>query len=164
MIRTARALYFSALGLWVGGMATLVFVVAPAVFKTAPSRAVAGTIFGAVLRAFGPLQIALGIVAALAVAVLIKTGELKARSGLLRLSVLLLMLLVACNAQFILGPAIERERASIVNFDTLPAGVPGRARFDSLHKWSVWLASVSLLAGAGLLARSAATVKSSDGA
>src|SRR6185436_2080413 len=119
--------------------------------------------FGAVLHSFGPLQIALGVLAVLAVALLIKGGDLRPRRGGFRLGVLLLMLLIACNAQFVLGPAIERERDSIVNFDTVPAGVPQRARFDSLHKWSVWLASISLLAGVGLLARSAATPKAPDG-
>jgi len=162
MNKAARAIYFTALGLWVGGMATLAFVVAPTVFRTVP-RATAGTIFGSVLKAFGPLQIGLGIVAAIAVGILIKGGELKLRSGLLRLGVLAVMLLVACNAQFVLGPAIERERTALVNFDSLPPGVPARARFDSLHKWSVWLGSVSLLAGVGLLVRSAATVKPPDG-
>jgi hypothetical protein len=163
MNRAARTIYFTALGLWVGGMTTLVAIVAPTVFRTAPSRAVAGRIFGSILQAFGPAQIVLGILAALAVVVLMKGKELKPRTGALRLGVLLVMQLVACNAQFVLGPAIERERASIVNFDSLPVGVPARARFDSLHAWSVRLAGISLLAGIGLLARSAATVKAADG-
>jgi len=162
MIRAARVVYFTALGLWVGGMATLAFVVAPTVFKSA-ARPVAGTIFGNVLRAFGPMQIALGILAALAVGVLMKGGELRGRRGWVRLAILLVMLLIACNAQFLLGPAIEHERASIPNFDSIPAGVPAKARFDSLHAWSVRLASISLLGGLGLLAWSAATVKPSDG-
>jgi hypothetical protein len=161
MIRAARTVYFTALGIWVGGMATLAFVVAPTLFRTV--RPVAGTAFGAILRAFGPMQIALGVLAILAAAILIKGGDLRPRSGGLRLGVLLLMLLIACNAQFVLGPAIERERESIANFDSLPRGIPARARFDSLHKWSVWLASISLLAGAGLLVRSAATIKGPDG-
>lgn len=161
MNKAARAVYFTALGVWVGGMATLAFVVAPTLFNTVP-RATAGTIFGAVLKAFGPVQITLGIVSAMAAVALQMTGEWKLRRSALRLSVLLLMLIVA-YAQFLMGPAIERERAAIVNFESLPPGVPARARFDRLHKWSMWLASIGLLAGAGLLIRSAATVKESDG-
>ncbi|MBI3856366.1 MAG: DUF4149 domain-containing protein [Planctomycetes bacterium] len=163
MNRAVRALYFTALGLWVGGMATLAFVVAPTLFNASLPRATAGTIFGSVLRNFGPIQLALGVVAALAVLVLMKGGELKARSGLLRLSALTLMLLLACNAQFYLGPAIEHERASIANFDTMPPGVPARARVDSLHRWSVCLGTVPLFTGLGLLACSAAMLKSPDG-
>ena len=164
MNRAARVVYFTVLGLWVGGMATLAVVVAPALFRNPIPRALAGTLFGSILKSFGPVQIGLGIIASLAVAVLMKGGELRPRSGWLRLAALLVMLLIACNAQFVLGPAIEHERASIPSFDSVPAGVPARARFDSLHAWSVRLASVSLLAGLGLLARSAATVKPSDGA
>lgn len=164
MNRAARSVYLTALGLWVGGMATLFAVVAPTVFDKAPSRAVAGTIFGAILRGFGPVQIVLGILAIAAVALLIKGGDVPLRGGLLRLAALLVMLLVALNAQFILGPAIERERAAVVNFDSMPPGVPGRARFDSLHKWSVRLGSLSLLTGLGLLAASAAVKKPADGA
>jgi hypothetical protein len=162
MIRTARALYFTALGLWVGGMATLAFIVAPTLFGKA--RPVAGTVFGAILQRFGVLQLVLGAIVVVAAAILMKAGELKTRAGFLRLAVLAVMLLLVCTAQFYLGPAIQHERDTIPNFDSIPSGVPAKARFDSLHRWSVRLAGATLLLGAGLLALSAATSKSSDGA
>jgi len=164
MIRAARSLYLSALGLWVGGMATLAFIVAPAVFRTAP-RAVAGTIFGSILRSFGVLQIVLGFFALAAVVVLHATGSIRPRTGTLRLGVLLLMLLLVCGSQFFIGPAIERERASVPNFDSIPSGVPARVAFDALHRWSVRVAGMTLLLGTGLLILSARApeVKSSDG-
>jgi hypothetical protein len=162
MIRTVRALYFTALGIWVGGMATLAFIVAPTLFRTA--RPVAGTVFGAILRGFGTLQVVLGVIAVVAVVLLMKAGELKTRTGGIRLGVLAVMLLLVVTSRFYLGPAIERERNSIANFDAIPSGVPAKARFDSLHRWSVRLAGATLIAGAGLLALSAATSKSSDGA
>ena len=161
MIRTFRALYFTALGLWVGGMATLAFIVAPTLFRTA--RPVAGTVFGAILRGFGTFQLVLGAIAVVAVVLLMRVGELKTRTGAIRLGVLAVMLLLVCTSQFYVGPAIEHERASIANFDAIPSGVPAKARFDSLHRWSVRLAGATLIAGAGLLALSAATSKSSDG-
>lgn len=164
MIRTARAFYFTALGLWAGGMAVLAFVVAPTLFRTAPSRGIAGTVFGAVLRNFGPLQIAFGLLSLLAVGVLMKWGDLSLRAGLLRASTLVLMLVLVCAAQFYVGPEIERERAAIPNFDAIPSGVPAKARFDSLHRWSVRLAGVTLIAGVALLAGSAAALKPPDGA
>ena len=161
MIKAARALYFTALGVWVGGMATLAFIVAPTLFRTA--RPVAGTVFGAILRGFGTLQIVLGVIAVVTVVLLMKVGELKTRTAGIRLGVLAVMLLLVCTSRFYLGPAIERERESIANFDAIPSGVPAKARFDSLHRWSVRLAGATLIAGAGLLALSAATSKSSDG-
>ena len=162
MIRVVRALYVTALGLWVGGMATLAFIVAPTLFRT--NRPVAGQLFGAILRAFGPLQLALGAVAVLTTLVLVKAGEVKGRPALTRLGVLGLMLVLVCVSQFYVGPAIERERDLIPNFDAIPSGVPAKARFDSLHRWSVRLAGVTLVAGVGLLALSAAGSKTPDGA
>jgi uncharacterized membrane protein len=163
MIRAARTLYLTALGLWVGGMATLAFIVAPSVFRSAPSRAAAGTIFGSILRSFGMLQLVLGLVALASVVVLHGTGTLRPKTGFVRLGVLLLMLLLVCGSQFIIAPAIEREREAVPNFDSVPAGVPARAKFDSLHRWSVRVAGLTLLLGAGLLLASAGA-KPSDGA
>lgn len=163
MIKAARAVYFTALGLWVGGMATLALVVAPTLFRNAPSRAIAGTLFGAVLRGFGPVQIALGILAIGGLSVLWAASGVSRRGAGLGLGALVLMLALALNAQFVLGPAIERERSQIVGFDALPPGVPARARFDSLHRTSVALASATLLLGTALLAGSAAAWTSRDG-
>ena len=162
MIKAVRALYFTALGLWVGGMATLAIIVAPTLFRTV--RPVAGTAFGAILKSFGTFQMVLGALVVAAVAILMKTGELKTRTGLIRLGILAVMLLLVCTAQFYIAPALQHERESIPNFDSIPTGVPAKARFDSLHRWSVRLAGTTLLLGAGLLALSAATSKSSDGA
>jgi hypothetical protein len=161
MIRAARAAYLSALGLWVGGMATLAFVVAPTVFRTA-ARATAGTIFGSILRSFGTLEFVMGFVALLAVLVLRYSGELRSKQALLRVGILLLMLLFVAGSQLFIAPAIERERAAIPNFESVPAGVPARARFDSLHSWSVRLAGLTLLLGAGLLVSAAAGPKPSS--
>jgi hypothetical protein len=162
MIKAVRALYFTALGLWVGGMASLAFIVAPTLFRI--DRSFAGRAFGEILRTFGSFQIVLGVLAVAAVAVLLKAGELKTRTGLIRLGVLAVMLILVCTSQFAVAPAIQRERESIPNFESIPSGVPAKARFDSLHRWSVRLAGTTLLLGAGLLALSAATSKSSDGA
>jgi hypothetical protein len=164
MIRAARALYLTALGLWVGGMATLAFIVAPTLFRLA--RPVAGTVFGSILRSFGIFQIVLGLIALVAVVVLHATGNVRPKTGYIRLGILLLMLLLVCGSQFFIAPAIERERAAVPNFDSVPAGVPARARFDALHRWSVRVAGLTLLLGAGLLIVSAGSseVKPSDGA
>jgi len=164
MIRAARSLYLTCLGLWVGGMATLAFIVAPTLFRTA--RPVAGTVFGSILRSFGMLQIVFAVLALAAVVVLHATGNLRPRTGYVRLGILLLMLLLVCGSQFFIGPAIERERAAVPNFDSVPAGVPARARFDALHRWSVRVAGLTLLLGAGLLVVSAASsdVRAADGA
>lgn len=162
MIRAVRALYFTALGLWVGGMATLAFVVAPTLFRV--TRPSAGMAFGAILRSFGFFQLAFGAIVTLTLVILLKAGEVSPRAGWIRLGVLVLMLLLVCTSQFYLGPAIDRERNALPNFDSIPRGVPAKARFDALHRASVVLAGATLVLGVGLLALSAAGLKNRDGA
>jgi uncharacterized membrane protein len=154
MIKVARALYFTAVGLWVGGMATLAFVVAPTLFRT-QSRVMAGQAFGAILHRFGPFQLALAAVSIVAVGLLARTGDLRPRAALIRVAVLLLMVILVCTSQFYVGPAIEKERDS--------GAVLEKTRFGELHRLSVILAGTTLFLGTGLLALSAATSKSSDG-
>ncbi len=164
MIRAAQAVFLTALGLWVGGMATLAFIVAPTVFRTAPSRGVAGGIFGAILQSFGGVQIILALLCLAALIVLVLKGGLRGKSGSLRIGAVALMLGLVLVSQYHVAPAIAHERETIPNFDALPSGVPQKARFDSLHKWSVRLAGTTLLLGLGLLLCSTATLRSADGA
>jgi uncharacterized membrane protein len=164
MIRAAQSIFVSALGLWVGGMATLAFIVAPATFRAAPSRAVAGSIFGSILQSFGSVQIILALLCVASLIVLTLTGGLRGRNGLLRIATVSIMLALVLVSQFHVAPAIARERETIPNFDALPPGVPQKARFDSLHKTSVRLGGVTLFLGLGLLVCATATLRSADGA
>ena len=63
MIRVARIVLMASLALWVGGLATISFVLAPTAFKVQPSRQVAGQIVGASLRNFGVVELVCGVLA-----------------------------------------------------------------------------------------------------
>jgi len=164
MIRAANAAFLSALGIWVGGMATLGFVVAPAVFRNLSSRLQAGTVFGAVLHAFGTLQIVLAVVCLVSLVVLRVNGALTLKRAAIRIGAVAVMLVLVLISQFYLAPEIVRERESLVGFDSIPAGTPQKARFDRLHRRSVQLAGGTLLIGLGLLVWSASTTRPNDGA
>lgn len=159
MIRAAYAAYFLALALWVGGLAALSLVAAPVVFKTAPSRPVAGEIFGSVLRTFGYVE--MGCAALLAVSSIVlglrspEEGWVKG----LRLTLVGLMLLLLMTYALGIHPAMAQERARVPEFASLAEGDPRRARFDRLHRWSVRLVGANLLIGTALLLLSAATLK-----
>jgi hypothetical protein len=164
MIRAANAAFLSALGIWEGGMAALGIIVAPAVFRTLPSRLQAGTLFGNVLHAFGTVQIVLGLVCVAALVALKLSGAIGTRRAGLRMAAVVAMLVCVLVSQFYLAPEIVRERDGIAGFDAVPSGTPQKARFDRLHHLSVQLAGATLLLGLGTLAWSAATVRPDDGA
>jgi len=164
MIRGASALFHAALGIWVGGMLTLGTIVAPVVFRSVPSRLLAGTVFGNVLQAFGWFQIALAAACLLSLLVLRIGGGLDNRRAAVRIVAVVAMLVLVCVSQFHLAPEIVRERDRLVGFDSIPSGTPQKARFDTLHRRSVQLAGATLLIGLSVLGLSLASSKPSDGA
>jgi hypothetical protein len=163
VIRAANAAFLCALGIWVGGMGTLGFIVAPAVFRTLPSRLQAGTTFGSILQSFGTLQLLLGGVCLGSLVLLWGAGGLRGRRALFRGLAVAVMLGLVLVSQWYLAPEIVRERQGLVGFDSIPAGTPQKARFDRLHRASVGLAVATLLIGSVLLVCSTATLKPSDG-
>jgi len=163
MTRIANAAFLSALGIWVGGMATLGFIVAPAVFKVLHSRLEAGTVFGWILHHFGVLQIGLAVVCLASLVVLRGAGALGTRTAAIRIAMVAVMLGLVLVSQFYLAPQIVLERESIVAFDSVPAGTPQKARFDRLHRFSVQAATATLLIGLGVLLWSTSTLKPRDG-
>jgi hypothetical protein len=134
------SLYFSALALWIGSAAFFSAGVLPVLFTSlAPSEAgaIAALLFPVYFRA----GLAIGVVACVAAALLVRVegGRWKAVLG-----VLVVMTLAQAWSAVILHP----EMASI-------RGVEAEvARFQQLHQLSVRLNSVVLLGGAVLLAAS----------
>lgn len=164
MKRWAQAIFVTALGIWVGGMATLGLIVAPTVFRTVSSRHLAGTIFGSVLERFGPMQIGLAAVCLLMLAILRLGTALTDRAAAIRLGGILVMLVLVIHSHHHLAPEIVRERESIANFDSIPPGTPQKARFDHLHQTSVRLAVATLVIGVAVLVCSSLGTKPADGA
>src|SRR5262245_40599506 len=91
MIRVARVVLIASLALWVGGLSTISFVVAPTAFKGAPSRQVAGQIVGSSLRTFGAVELVCGALAVASASFL----TVKTRRGGLVVGLVALMLLLS---------------------------------------------------------------------
>jgi len=142
-----RAAYFAALALWVGGLATISFVVAPTAFQQ--ERPVAGRIVGATLRRFGTVEIACGIV-------VLGSSLLMRRGGrwekIVRPAFGGAMLALTLSYVGWVYPEAAAAR------DLLPE------RFASLHRLSVILVAGNILLGATQLLVSAARLKPPDGA
>ena len=152
MKHAALALYFASLALWVGGLATISFVVAPTAFQQAPKE-VAGKIVGRTLRTFGYFEVACGVIALASASALRKGGGWE---GQIRPALLILMLAISCVYVLWLYPEAAAAREKI--------GAPGiQEHFNFLHRLSVILVASNILLGASQLVVSAARLKAPDG-
>ena len=148
MIRIARVVLVASLALWVGGLATISFVLAPTAFKVAPSRQVAGQIVGTSLRTFGTIEVVCGVLAvASSIFLRSKTGRGKPVVGLV-----ILMLMITLVYVGFVYPAAAAQR-EIMN-DPRPQIVLHESpeeKFAKLHRASVALVGTNILLGAAAL-------------
>ena len=153
------ALRFAAvLGLvfWIGGLAVLGSVAAPALFdvlgaKGPEGRAAAGMVFGETLRRFQP---ATYICAAIVIASLGIRAVLgpRPRHFALRLSVCAIMTTAAMWTGIVLVPRIQDAQRTLgTSPSTLPETDPRRIEFGRLHGLSTSLQLVPLIGGLALL-------------
>jgi len=140
-----RAAYFAALALWVGGLSTISFVVAPAAFQQ--DRPAAGRIVGASLRRFGTVEIACGLVA-LGAALAMRRGGRWERVLRPAAGALMLGLTLSYVAWVYPEAAAARD---------LPD------RFAALHRLSVILVASNIVLGAAQILVSAARLRQADG-
>jgi len=153
------ALRFAAvLGLvfWVGGLAVLGAIAAPAVFEVvgasgADGRALAGAAFGETLSRF---HSATYICAAVIIASLAVRGLLGPRPRHFSIRVLISTLMVAASAWsgFVLIPRIQDAQRTLgASPSTLAASDPRRVEFGRLHGLSTSLQLIPLLGGLALI-------------
>jgi hypothetical protein len=140
-----------ALSLWVGGTLTVVLA-APVIFRQVPSRDLAGSIFGEILRRFEAVKQALSLVLVLAVFVnLERGGGLAGRSIAAAVSI---FLAIASNVylSMVVRPRMTYCRMKVGSFDAAAPEDPWRVRFDRLHRRSSAVLSLGWLAAAAGLA------------
>lgn len=125
-----------ALTLWVGGMWTVGYIVAPMLFQSLDDRALAGSLAGNMFTAMSYVG--------LVTAVILLSGQFvsHARDTLRqwRVWVLLLMLLNVVIGQFVLQPLMAELRAAGLQED-------GASRFGLLHGLASMLFLMNSLAG-----------------
>jgi hypothetical protein len=153
------ALRFAAvlgLAFWVGGVAALGMIAAPALFDVVGGsgpggRALAGAAFGETLSRF---HSATYICAAVLLASLAVRGVLGPRPRHFAIRVLISTLMLAASAWsgLVLIPRIqEAQRTLGASTSTLPDGDPRRVEFGRLHGMSSSLQLVPLLGGLALI-------------
>ncbi|HEX5071082.1 MAG TPA: DUF4149 domain-containing protein [Vicinamibacterales bacterium] len=145
------------LSLWIGGLAALGFVAAPAIFTTleaqdpAGGRALAGLLFGAVFSRFQTWTwiLAASLIVLLGLRALL--GPRPRRLGW-RLWTVAGMLGLSLYTAFGLAPRIDQiRRETSGSISSRPDTDPLRQEFGRLHGLSNVLMLVTLLGGVGLL-------------
>ncbi len=156
MLRYATLL---ALAVWIGGLLALGAVAAPAIFDVVAARgvpagsALAGAIFGDVLRRFQIVSYACGGWILVALAARAVLGP-RPRRFAIRLAIAALMLGASLYSGLVTATSIARIRQEIgegVAPSSLHDTDPRRAAFGRLHRQSTLLHFVPLLGGLVLL-------------
>ncbi len=132
------------LAVWVG--ATLfAAIAAPAVFRRIPSRDLAGTVFGDLLRRLEAVKHALSLLLVLGVfAAVSRAGKIDERAAVTAIGI---FLAVATNVyvSMVVRPRMEYYRRQVPSFDAVPEDDPWRARFRALHSRSARVVVAGLL-------------------
>jgi hypothetical protein len=145
------------LAIWVGGLAALGFVAAPAIFKSleaadpAGGRVLAGLVFGSVFRNFQYLSLGL---AAILVSLFVLRALLGPRPLRMSWRVWTVAAMVAMSAAtlFVISPRIDQLRTEVTGaISALPDTDPRKSEFGRLHGLSNILMLATLAGGIGLI-------------
>lgn len=134
-----------------GGGLALGLAAAPALFRTLPSRSVAGTAFGEILARWDGVAIGaavLVVVTAFLRAVNFESPDLR---HWVRWALLAIMFAATLYASAWTGPVARQLRRQLPGFDDLPDGAPARREFAKLHSGARTGMSVAVAAGLAAL-------------
>jgi hypothetical protein len=144
------------LALWVGGLAVLAFVAAPAIFGTLEARDAVGgrmlaaDVFGVVFTRFQHWAWGLGGLLAIILTLRALVGPRPHRLAL-RLWTIAAMVALSVGTVLAVAPRIERIRSEVHGaVSTLPDDDPRKAEFGRLHALSTAFMGLTLMAGMAL--------------
>jgi len=142
-----------AITIWVGGMATLAFIAAPAIFQSLASRELAGKTFGLILKRFHPVMYGCGAGVLIAGAMR-WAGAFDHRlnaAEITRYVIAVLMLGISLYSGLVVSRKLDKLRARMPNgVDRTPRGDLRRVEFNNLHRLSTTLMAFNLLLGFAL--------------
>ena len=148
-----------AIAVWIGGLAALGGIAAPAIFEVVSLRQVpearmlSGAIFGEVLRRFDLVSYACGVLILVTLAVRAVLGP-RPRRFSTRVAITVLMLAASMYSGMVIAHQIARVQQEIgpgVAPSSLPAGDPRRVAFGRLHGQSTLIQLVPMLGGLVLM-------------
>ena len=152
-----RYLALTALVVWLGGMVILGLIVAPSTFRVltaadpANGRALAGVLFGTVLRQFHLVAYACGFVLFVSLFIMKFVGP-PPQAFVARAAIVFVMLLLALYSGVPVTRELEHIQAQVSGpVSRLPDTDERRIRFDTLHRTSTMLMTVNMGLGLVLL-------------
>jgi hypothetical protein len=144
MSNALRTIEFLCLGVWLGCVCLLSFVVAPASFTILANRDLAGSMVAYTLGRAHFIGIGAGVI--YLVANFLNPSTLPTIARLAAIAVII-MLLLTVFSQFYVMSHLAGLRTQMGSVDSTPKTDPLRVEFDKLHQWSVWIESAVLLLG-----------------
>jgi hypothetical protein len=152
-----RFLAQTILAVWVGGLAVLGGIGAPAIFRALEARdpingrELAGVLFGEVFRSFLSASIVCGMLLIVLLAIRAALGPRPRRIGL-RLWAVIGMIVLTTGTLTVLVPRMDRIRRAVPGpIGSLSPTDARRTEFGRLHALSNGLMLLTLLAGLGLV-------------
>ncbi|HLW97313.1 MAG TPA: DUF4149 domain-containing protein [Candidatus Acidoferrales bacterium] len=142
MSTALRTIEFLCLGVWLGGICLLSFVIAPGAFGILQSRDIAGEFVGYTLGRLHLIGIGAGVIYLVAHFLRAATSPTLARYAAV---VVVLMILITAFSQFYVTAQLADLRAQMGSVQNTPTDNPMRVTFDRLHRVSVGLESAVLL-------------------
>jgi uncharacterized membrane protein len=127
---------------WVGGMAALALIAAPAIFQTATSRENAGKTFSLILKRFHPVMYACGVLILIS-GMLRWAGSFNHHlyaSDVTRYAIAALMLSLALYSGLVISRRLDKLRGA-------PKDDTRRAEFNSMHRLSTTIMAFNMLLG-----------------
>lgn len=154
MLTVAKVIFQLALGLWVGAIVVVSFLVAPAVFGAVPSET-AGTVMGRVFPAYYAFTAGGGVVALLAAL------WIRRRTHGVGVSTTVMAMLAVMLGATIYAGAVVSPRARVLRpaLHVEPIDPAVRAEFDELHRRAVQLNGLVLLLGLAVVMATARSAR-----
>jgi uncharacterized protein DUF4149 len=154
MVRLAHVGFQLALGLWVGAIVFVSFVVAPAVFRAVPQET-AGAVMGQVFPLYYGFTVGTGVVALGSALLILRRVR---RAGAWRAIVVMLAVMLAATA-YAGGVVNPHARALRPLLHQEPVDPAVRTEFDALHRRAVQLNGLVLLLGLATVVVSAGVTR-----
>jgi hypothetical protein len=143
-----RTLLYLALVVWLGAEIFFPVVAAITFMTLQPDTHTAGTIVGQLLRILHGMGLVSGLVALALLALAPAWSVYKPKTALAPMILLILMIASTCYSQFVIIPAMERDRiAAGGDINAAEIGNPSRVHFNKLHILSERVEEVVLLMG-----------------